>query len=119
MNHTKKEYQTYQKELMTRYLEPDVKGALAIQLMAEAIKVNQLLLVPSKESFKTLVMLQEQSHTDHMYSKISELEHQEIYASWKKIRSSLDALCDSLDPDPIILGNDTVIHVFPTWNDLS
>lgn len=115
MMYTKKEYETYQKELMTRYLEKDVKGTLAVELMAEAIKVNQLLLVPSKESFKTLVMLEEQSSIDHMYSKISDLEHKDIYKSWKKIRSSLDALCDSLDPDPIVLGNGEVIHVFPTW----
>jgi len=68
--------------------------------------------LPSKESFRTLVMLEEQSHQDKMVSLISEDEHKTIYKSWKSIRASLDAAIAEQDEDPIELGNGEIIHVY-------
>ena len=39
---------------------------------------------------QTLVMLEEKNHEDFRYGKIPDYKLQEVYQSWKKIRSSFD-----------------------------
>ena len=68
--------------------------------------------LPSKESMKTLVMLEEQSHLDNMFDKISECTHKEIYKSWQNIRASLEKEIAIQDKDPIFCGNGEIFHVY-------
>ena len=75
-------------------------------------KMPDLIKLPNKQSMKTLVMLENQSHLDLMFSKINEFVHKEIYKSWKNIRASLDKEIALQDKDPIFCGNGEIFHVY-------
>jgi hypothetical protein len=72
--------------------------------------------LPTNQSMKTLVMLEEQSHLDFMFGEIKEFEHQDIYKSWKSIRASLDKEIALQDDDPIYCGNGEIFHVYEAEN---
>lgn len=84
-----------------------------VYLLLDSMKQIQL---PTNQSMKTLVMLQEQSHQDFMYGEIKDFEHQEIYKSWENIRASLDNEIALQDESPIEVGNGEVVHVYEDEN---
>ena len=72
----------------------------------------QSTILPTNDSMKTLVQLEEQSHQDLMFGKINEFKHREIFKSWKNIRASLDNEIALQDKDPIYCGNGEIFHVY-------